>query len=313
LNNKPDRYQYGTIAEKTVLKYLTSKGLEKLNNNYRSRYGEIDLIMKEDDTVVFIEVRYRSNTRFIDPVETIDKMKIQKIILTSQRFLQEFADLADSYSMDQKCLQCVIFKLQRYNIMDPLERIRDNFKQTIDVSMQACELLAPLIVQATEILTNCLLNERKILCCGNGGSAAEAQRFSAMMLNRYDMERPGLPAIALTTDSSCLTSIANDYQYADIFSKQIRALGQAGDTLLAISSSGESHNIIHAIDAAHERDMNVIALTGREGGQLADLIQENDIEIRVPNWSTARIQEIHTMIINYICDLIDQQLLGLEG
>jgi D-sedoheptulose 7-phosphate isomerase len=197
--------------------------------------------------------------------------------------------------------------------MDPQDRIRDNFKETIEISIKSGELLPSFIVKAAEIMTNCLLNEKKILCCGNGGSAAEAQRFSGMMLNRFDMERPGLPTIALTTDTSCLTSIANDYQYADVFSKQIRAIGQAGDTLLAISTSGESHNIIHAIDAAHERAMSIIALTGREGGQLTDLMQENDIEIRVPSWSTARIQEIHTMIVNYLCDLIDQQLLGLEG
>jgi D-sedoheptulose 7-phosphate isomerase len=162
-------------------------------------------------------------------------------------------------------------------------------------------------------MTRCLLTEHKILSCGNGGSAAEAQRFSGQMLNRFEMERPGLPAIALTTDSSSLTSIANDYQYADIFSKQIRALGQPGDILLAISTSGESHNIIHAVDAGHEREMHIIALTGREGGQLADLIQENDIEIRVPSWSTPRIQEVHTIIINCLCDLVDNQLLGIEG
>jgi D-sedoheptulose 7-phosphate isomerase len=132
------------------------------------------------------------------------------------------------------------------------------------------------------------------------------------MLNRFEMERPGLPAIALTTDSSTLTSIANDYQFAEIYSKQIRALGQENDVLLAISTSGESHNIIHAVDAAHDRNMVVIALTGREGGQLADLMNGNDFEIRVPTWSTARIQEVHIMIIHSLCDLVDQQLLGQD-
>ena len=130
------------------------------------------------------------------------------------------------------------------------------------------------------------------------------------MLNRFEMERPGLPAIALTTDSSTLTSIANDYQFAEIYSKQIRALGQENDVLLAISTSGESHNIVHAIDAAHDRNMVVIALTGREGGQIADLMNDNDFEIRVPTWSTARIQEVHIMIIHSLCDLVDLQLLG---
>ena len=197
--------------------------------------------------------------------------------------------------------------------MDPVLRIQDNIKESMDVLQKSSEALAPSIARAAEIMTACLLNERKILSCGNGGSAAEAQRFSGTMLNRFDLERPGLPAFALTADSATLTSIANDYQYADVFSKQIRALGQPGDALLAISSGGESHNIIHAIDAAHEREMNIIALTGREGGQLADLIHESDVEIRVPSWSTARIQECHTTIINCICDLIDHQLLGIEG
>ena len=197
--------------------------------------------------------------------------------------------------------------------MDSIRRIQDIFKESIDLKMKSLELLAPSIVRAAELMTACLISERKILSCGNGGSAAESQRFSGQMLNRFEVERPGLPAISLTTDTSALTSIANDYQYADIFSKQVRAFGQAGDILLAISTSGESHNIIHAIDASHERQMHVIALTGREGGQIADLIQEQDIEIRVPSWSSARIHETHTIIINCICDLIDHQLLGIEG
>ncbi len=194
--------------------------------------------------------------------------------------------------------------------MDPVQRVKDNFNESIQLKSQACEQLAPKIVSAATMMTNGLLNEKKVLSCGNGGSAADAQHFSAEMLNRYEMERPGLPAIALTTDSSTLTSIANDYQYADIYSKQILALGQQGDILLAISTSGESHNIIHAIDAAHDREMSIVALTGRDGGQVADLIQASDIEIRVPSWSTARIQEVHLMIIHSICDLIDQHLLG---
>jgi D-sedoheptulose 7-phosphate isomerase len=196
--------------------------------------------------------------------------------------------------------------------MDPIQRVRDNFNESIQVKTEAIELLAPLIANAAQLMAASLLEEHKILSCGNGGSAADAQHFSAEMLNRFEMERPGLPAIALTTDSSTLTSIANDYQYADIFSKQIRALGQPGDVLLAFSTSGESHNIIHAIDAAHDKDMHVVALTGREGGQIVDLMQDKDIEIRVPSWSTARIQEVHIMIIHSICDLIDRQLLGQE-
>ncbi|MEQ8428613.1 MAG: phosphoheptose isomerase [Gammaproteobacteria bacterium] len=197
--------------------------------------------------------------------------------------------------------------------MDPIQRIKDNFQESIQVKTDALDTLAPVIARAAEKVANALLNDHKILACGNGGSAADAQHFSAKMLNRFEMERPGLPAIALTTDTSTLTSIANDYQYAEIYSKQIRALGQPGDVLLAISTSGESHNIVHAIDAAHDRDMVVLALTGREGGQIADLVNDNDVEIRVPTWSTARVQEVHILVIHCICDLVDLQLLGQES
>ncbi|MCG8380331.1 MAG: phosphoheptose isomerase [Proteobacteria bacterium] len=197
--------------------------------------------------------------------------------------------------------------------MDAIQRVKDNFQESIQVKTDAMDKLAPVVAGAANTIANALLNDHKILSCGNGGSAADAQHFSAEMLNRFEMERPGLPAIALTTDSSTLTSIANDYQYAEIYSKQIRALGQEGDILLAISTSGESHNIVHAIDAAHDRNMVVIALTGREGGQIADLVNDNDIEIRVPTWSTARIQEVHIMIIHSLCDLVDLQLLGQDG
>lgn len=196
--------------------------------------------------------------------------------------------------------------------MDLIQRIKDNFQESIELKTQCVDSLAQPIADAAQLMTRCLLNEKKILSCGNGGSAGDAQHFSSEMLNRFEMERPGLPAIALTTDSSTITSIANDYQYADIFSKQIRALGQADDVLLAISTSGESHNIIHAIDAAHDRNMQVVALTGRDGGQMADLMNDDDIEIRIPSWSTARIQEVHLMAIHSICDLIDRQLLGQE-
>ena len=196
--------------------------------------------------------------------------------------------------------------------MVPVQRVLDNFSESIQLKTEASGQLAPIIVAAAELMTNCLLNEGKILSCGNGGSAGDAQHFSSEMLNRFEMERPGLPAIALTTDTSTLTSIANDYQFADIFSRQIRALGQPGDVLLAISTSGDSHNVVHAIDAAHDREMRVIILSGCEGGQIADLVRETDIEIRVPSWSTARIQEVHLMVIHSICDLIDRHLLGQE-
>ena len=196
--------------------------------------------------------------------------------------------------------------------MNPIERVIENFNESIKLKTESVEVLAPLIANAAATIADSLLQEHKVLSCGNGGSAADAQHFSSEMLNRFEMERPGLPAVALTTDSSTLTSIANDYQYADIFSKQIRALGQPGDILLAFSTSGESHNIIHAIDAAHDRGMKIIALTGREGGQVANLMEEEDIEIRVTSWSTARIQEVHIMIIHSLCDLVDLHLLGQE-
>jgi D-sedoheptulose 7-phosphate isomerase len=157
-----------------------------------------------------------------------------------------------------------------------------------------------------------LINGGKILSCGNGGSAGDAQHFSSEMLNRFERERPSLPAIALTTDSSTVTSIANDYSYNEIFSKQIRALGNEGDILLAISTSGGSKNVIEAIKAAHDRDMQVVALTGKDGGNMASLLTDNDIEIRVPSEVTARIQEVHLLVIHCLCDLIDCSLFGVE-
>jgi len=198
------------------------------------------------------------------------------------------------------------------DFMDPLARITQHFNDSIQAKQQALNAVAPGIAHAAEAITRALLNERKVLTCGNGGSAADAQHFSSEMLNRFEMERPGLPAIALTTDSSTLTSIANDYQFDDIFAKQIRALGQPGDVLVAMSTSGNSPNIVNAMHAAHDRDMIVVALTGRDGGMISDLLIKQDVEIRVPATSTARIQEVHILIIHCLCDLIDQQLLGQE-
>ena len=148
------------------------------------------------------------------------------------------------------------------------------------------------------------------MSCGNGGSAGDAQHFSSELLNRFERERPSLPAIALTTDSSTLTSIANDYSYNEVFSKQVRALGQREDILLAISTSGNSGNVVEAIHAAHDREMRVISLTGRDGGEMVHIQQAGDIEIRVPSDVTARIQEVHLLIIHCLCDLIDHQLFG---
>lgn len=200
--------------------------------------------------------------------------------------------------------------MQRFCDMNLLERIEKNFNDSIATKRAAAESLQNPIALAAQIITQCLLSGGKILSCGNGGSAGDAQHFSSEMLNRFEIERPGLPAIALTTDTSTLTSIANDYSFDIIFSKQVQALGQAADILLAISTSGNSANIIKAIDAAHQRDMNVVALTGKSGGDIANILSSDDIEIRVPSNSTARIQEVHLLVIHCLCDLIDHQLIG---
>ncbi|MFW9605626.1 MAG: phosphoheptose isomerase [Pseudomonas sp.] len=196
--------------------------------------------------------------------------------------------------------------------MNMQSRIRQLFLDSIETKRQSIDVLTPQIERASQVMVSSLLNERKILSCGNGGSAGDAQHFSSELLNRFERERPSLPAIALTTDSSTITSIANDYSYGEVFSKQIRALGQPGDILLAISTSGNSNNVINAILAAHDRDMYVIALTGREGGAISSLLLPNDVEICVPAHSTARIQEVHLLIIHCLCDLIDRQLFGSE-
>lgn len=197
--------------------------------------------------------------------------------------------------------------------MDLAARIKRIFNDSIETKQRSLESLTPKIAAAAESLIGCLLNGGKILVCGNGGSAADAQHFASELLNRFELERPGLPAITLTTDASTLTSIANDYHFDAIFAKQIKALGQPGDRLIAISTSGQSPNIINAIKAAHERNMTVIALSGRDGGHMADTLLESDIEIRVPAHSTARIQEVHIVVIHSLCDLIDHQLLGQQG
>ena len=194
--------------------------------------------------------------------------------------------------------------------MDIELRIRNHFLDSIETKRNALEELIIPIKHAANCISDSLLNEGKILSCGNGGSAGDAQHFSAELLNRFEIERPGLPAVALTTDSSTLTAIANDYEYDQIFSKQILALGTNRDVLLAISTSGNSPNIVKAVQAAHERKMQVLSLTGNKGGKLAKLLKGDDIEIRVPSDRTARIQEIHLLVIHCLCDIIDAILFG---
>ena len=196
--------------------------------------------------------------------------------------------------------------------MDPLARVRDHFAESIATKQTSADALAESIAAAGRVMSDALLADAKILSCGNGGSAADAQHFSSELLNRFEMERPGLPAMALTTDASTVTSISNDYSYEEIFSKQVRALGKPQDVLLGISTSGNSENVIRAISAAHERGMRVVALSGRDGGRMADLFEEGDVEIRVPATRTARIQEVHLLAIHCLCDLIDTTLLGTD-
>jgi len=196
--------------------------------------------------------------------------------------------------------------------VDLITRISENFSESAHLKLQSMDALAKPIAAAAERMVQCLKQDGKILSCGNGGSAADAQHFSAELLNRFEKERPGLAAMALTTDSSTLTSIANDYDYDQVFSKQVRALGHAGDLLLAISTSGNSRNVLAAVEAAHESQMGVVALSGRNGGKLGEVLLPGDIHVCVPAQSTARIQEVHLLTLHCLCDAIDCLLLGVE-
>ncbi len=188
------------------------------------------------------------------------------------------------------------------------QRIRGHFEESIAVKQTAMDTLPPAIAEAARLMTDALNRRGKILSCGNGGSAGDSQHFSAELLNRFEIERPGLAAVALTTDTSTLTAIANDYAFQQIFSKQVMALGNPGDCLLAISTSGNSDNVLEAVHAAHDQKMNVIALTGGDGGSIRENLASSDVEICVPSSRTARVQEIHLIVIHCLCDAIDQAL-----
>jgi len=194
--------------------------------------------------------------------------------------------------------------------MDIDKRIIRHFKDSAELKLKVKDELAKPIAEGAQLFFDCVTNDGKILACGNGGSAADAQHFAAELLNRFEKERPGLACVALTTDSSVLTSIANDYDYNQVFSKQVRALGLPGDSLLAISTSGHSPNVVAAIRAAHERSMRVVALTGRDGGEMVGALHPDDVLICVDAKSTARIQEVHLLSLHCICDVIDYLLLG---
>jgi D-sedoheptulose 7-phosphate isomerase len=193
------------------------------------------------------------------------------------------------------------------------QRIEQHFIDSADLKYQTAQTLAKPIALAVSAILGCVTSGGKVLACGNGGSAADAQHFAAEFVGRFERERPELGAIALTTDSSILTAIANDYDYNAIFAKQVRALGQPGDVLLAITTSGNSANVLAAVAAAHEREMTVVALTGKNGGKMNSLLRETDVHICVPHERTARIQEVHLLSIHCICDGVDHQLLGTDN
>ncbi|MGF1700027.1 phosphoheptose isomerase [Photobacterium makurazakiensis] len=189
-----------------------------------------------------------------------------------------------------------------------LESIKESFTESIQTQIAAAEALPDAISQAAQVMVQSLLNGNKILTCGNGGSAANAQHFASCLINRFETERPSLPALSLTADTTTLTAVANDYHHDEVFSKQVRALGQAGDILFVLSTSGNSKNIIKAMEAALTRDMTIIALTGKDGGEMAGLLGIQDVEIRIPSQRTARIQEGHLLTVHCLCDLIDKVL-----
>ena len=192
------------------------------------------------------------------------------------------------------------------------ERITQHFSDSIDAKIRSADTLPPIIAEAAEMMVQSLLSEGKIMACGNGGAAGDAQHFVSELLNRFDRERPALPALSLCADSLTMSSIANDSSYNDVFSKQIRALGHEGDVLLAISANGNCPNMVKAIQAAHDRNIHVIALSGKDGGDMARILQPEEVEIRVPDNNQHRIQEVHTLIIHCLCDLIDEMLFSGE-
>ena len=195
-------------------------------------------------------------------------------------------------------------------MIDHQKRIKAHFADSARLKQEAADAMAPHIARAAGLLTDCLFADGKILACGNGGSAADAQHFAAELVGRFERERPELPAIALSTDTSLMTAVANDYSFEQVFAKQVRALGGKGDVLLAISTSGNSPNVVAAVQAAQEREMHVVALTGKGGGRMGELLGPGDVHLCVPHDRTMRIQEVHLLTIHCLCDAIDATLLG---
>ena len=198
-------------------------------------------------------------------------------------------------------------------MIDHVERIRGHFADSAQLKHDAADAMAGPIASAGALMTECLFADGKILACGNGGSASDAQHFAAELVGRFERERPELPALSLSTDTSLLTAIGNDYSFEQVFAKQVRALGAKGDVLLAISTSGNSANVVAAVIAAHEREMRVVALTGKGGGRIGELLAPEDVHLCVPHGRTMRIQEVHLLTIHCLCDVIDATLLGDEA
>jgi D-sedoheptulose 7-phosphate isomerase len=194
--------------------------------------------------------------------------------------------------------------------MDLLQRIQDHFEESARLKLESARILSGPIARAVELMTSALAADRKVLICGNGGSAADSQHFAAELVGRFERERPELAAIALTTDSSILSAVANDYAWEQVFARQVRALGREGDVLVAISTSGNSASVLEAASAARERGLSIIALTGRDGGQLARMLSDTDVSLCVGHPRTARIQEVHLLIIHCLCDGVDASLMG---
>ena len=190
------------------------------------------------------------------------------------------------------------------------QRIQQQFFDSADLKYAAAEILSKPIADAVSAIVGCITAGGKVLVCGNGGSASDAQHFAAEFVGRFERERPGLAALALTTDTSVLTAIANDYDFNAIFSKQVQALGSPGDVLIAITTSGNSANVLAAVEAAHAKEMTVVALTGHAGGKMRGLLAETDVHVCVPHERTARIQEVHILTLHCLCDAVDLQLLG---
>jgi DnaA initiator-associating protein len=296
-----------------------SQGLRFIAANARERGGEIDLIMRDGAVTVFVEVRYRRSALYGDAAASVTPQKQQRLLKAARLWLcrqnGSFEtvdcrfDVVAFTGNDIQWLKTPLANSVIPEVRDPvLDRIKACFTESIQTQIAAAEALPDAISRAAMTLVQSLLNGNKILCCGNGTSAANAQHFAASMINRFETERPGLPAIALNTDNVVLTAIANDRLHDEIYAKQVRALGHAGDVLLAISTRGNSRDIVKAVEAAVTRDMTIVALTGYDGGELAGLLGQQDVEIRIPSHRSARIQEMHMLTVNCLCDLIDNTL-----